>query len=157
MTDRVPLIHAAGAPRELPSGDGLLLDGARLGARSLAGRDIPVMRGSGWGEQALQGRLDRLSLARWQAVGASSTISVYGGQALTAQGTVTSRAVAATNMVTRARRVGAVSAAGAGSVSGWYFNSLSAAPLWTVGDGSGLGRECRARIFDRDRHHRERP
>lgn len=139
MSDRVPLVHDAGAVRELPAGDALLLDGARLGARSLAGRDFPAMRGGNWGEQAMQGRLDRMSIARWQAVGASSTINAYGGQAFTAQGTVTSRSPAATNMVTRARRVGAVSASGAGSACGWYFNSLSAAPLWTVGDGSGLG------------------
>lgn len=139
MAGRVPLIHRDGAACELPVGDALLIGGAQLGMATLAGRAMPTMRGIAWGEQALQGRLDRLSLARWQAVGAATTISVYGGQPLSVQGTVAVRTPSGATMVTRARRVGAVSPTSTGSLCGWYFNGISAAPLWTIGDGGGLG------------------
>ena len=148
MANRIPLVHANGELQELPGSDSLVLAGPAMaapvgrisiGARSLGGRELASMRGSAWGEEAVQGRLDRLALARWRATGNITTIVAEGAPALTSVGTVTARAVAAASMASRARRVGAVSAATAGSFAGWYLNSLTVAPMWSVGSGAGAG------------------
>ena len=142
MANRIPLVHANGELQELPASDSLMLAGlamaaptgrVAIGARLLGGRELVSMRGSTWGEEALQGRLDRLAIARWRAIGNITTLVAEGAPALTAIGTVTARAVTATSLASRARRVGAISAATTGSLAGWYLNTVTVAPMWKIG------------------------
>ncbi len=62
-------------------------------------------------------------------------MSNMGAAALTATGTLTARNVATTNILTRNRRLGVVSAATAASVAALRNSTAQ----WTVGNGSGLG------------------
>ena len=107
----------------------------QVGVRALAGRETLAARGSLWPEEQMQGRLDRLAVQRWRPTGNATTIIAEGAAALTQTGTATTRNVAATSFATRARRVGAVSAATAAALAGLH---LTVAPS-TIGDGAGLG------------------
>jgi hypothetical protein len=67
-----------------------------------------------------------------------------GGASLTSTGTLTARNVATTNILTRTRRLGHVSAASAGSVAG----TRNAAAQWTVGNAAALGGFFFATVFN---------
>ena len=140
MSDRNPVVYSGGFHQELPATDSLALAGApamtttariSTGQRTLAGREHFATRGSLWPEEAMQGRLDRLSVARWRAQGNAVTINAENAPALTAVGTPTARNVATTSMATRVRRVGAVSALTVGALAGWY----STVAQWSIGAG----------------------
>lgn len=87
-------------------------------------------------EDVLQSSIWRKKIALWDAPGNTTTVpGVMGLVPPTAVGTATSRNVSTTNVQTRARRLGYVSASTAGSLSGHYINQAQV----TIGGGDGFG------------------
>ena len=110
-------------------------DTVKLFARK-AGRMLPAFIGPSGLETAIQPHMGRNKIGYWNPPGNSTTLpGVFGMSAPTAQGTVTARNVATTNIATRVRRLGYVSAATAAGLCGHY----STVAQYTVGDGAGLG------------------
>jgi hypothetical protein len=108
----------------------------QVGGLDIAGRGLAASRGQYGATAALQPLLACRKLAYWNPPGNAATVpGVFGIAAPTALGTATARNVAATNLPTRMRRLGYVSAATAGSLAGHY----SATAQFTIGDGAGLG------------------
>lgn len=108
----------------------------RIFRRDLAGRQMPAFIGPTGLDTTLQPLLARNKIAWWSAPGNATTApGVLGIAAPTALGTATARSVATTNAATRARRLGYVSAATAGSLAGHYM----AAAQYSTGNGAGLG------------------
>jgi hypothetical protein len=104
--------------------------------RSNAGRLMPGFMGPSGLDTLLQPHIGRNRAAWWQPIGNATTVPIATGMAAgTAVGTATQRAVAVTNILTRMKRLGYVSAATAASLSGIYFTVAQ----YTVGDGAGLG------------------
>lgn len=102
-------------------------------ARFIAGRAFPAYVGPSGQDTALQPFLARNKIGYWCPQGNSTVLpGVLGYTASTALGTVTARNVVVSNMFTRMRRIGYVSAATAGSITG---ARVSVAQI-TTGDGS---------------------
>lgn len=100
--------------------------------RSIASRMMTAFMGPSGLDSALQPSLARNKVGWWCPPGNSTTVpGVLGLPALTATGTATTRNVATTNMATRMRRLGYVSAAGAGSLAG----ARAAIAQYTIGNG----------------------
>jgi hypothetical protein len=106
----------------------------RLFRREIAGRQLPAFRGPSGLESALQPLLARNKVLRIAPIGNGTTVSTEGAS-FQSTGTVTARNVATTNLFTRTRRIGYVSATAAGSTAGARHNLTQ----FTLGDGSGLG------------------
>lgn len=112
------------------------VSGMKLFTKKLANRVLPATICSSGMDAALQPATWRQKIGRWNPAGNSATVpSVDGLPALTAQGTVTARNVATTNLFSRTRRIGYVSAATAAAFAGHF----SPAAQFTTGDGAGLG------------------
>lgn len=111
-------------------------DYVKIFSQSLANRILPASIGpSGFGA-ALQPSMWRQKISRWNA--AASTVlapAIDGMPTQSVLGTPTLRSVATTNLLTRSRRLGYVSAETAASFCGHYGNSAH----WTTGDGAGVG------------------
>jgi len=106
--------------------------------RSNAGRLMPGFIGPSGLDSLLQPHIGRNRAAWWQPLGNATTVPITTGiAAATAVGTATSRNVAVTNLLTRMKRLGYVSAATAGSLAGHYWATAGA--QYTVGTGAGLG------------------
>lgn len=104
--------------------------------RLSAGRTVPSVIEPSGQEINMQQAMWRRQISLWVPPGNATTVpGVLGLPALTATGTATARTVATTNALTRMRRLGYVSAATAGSLSG----ARVAAAQVTTGDGAGLG------------------
>lgn len=85
----------------------------------IAGRQMLSIRGPSGIHTALQPVLSRNNIGIWDHPGNSTAaMSTWGLTAPTTSGTLTARTVATTNVATMSRRLGIVSAAGAGSVAG---------------------------------------
>lgn len=110
---RLPLVTAD------PGASGFA-DVLALYAVKRAGRMLPKVAGpSGW-DSTLQVSLSSNHLGIWSPVGNGTTVpGIFGMAALTITGTGTTRNVAAGNMFARAKRIGVVSAATAGSLAGY--------------------------------------
>ena len=107
-------------------------------SRQIANRNLPAFSGQNGLDSALQPFLARNKVGYWCPPGNATTApGVVGFSAATATGfTATSRSVATTNIFTRMRRLGYVSAATAGTVGQWRVNAYQ----YTVGSVStGLG------------------
>ena len=104
--------------------------------KKIAGRAMAAQIGPSGLDTTLQANLGGNKVAMWMPPGGSTTVpGVFGMAALTATGTVTARAVATTNLLTRMTRLGYVSAATAGSLAG----GREAVAKFTTGAGPGLG------------------
>ena len=104
--------------------------------KKIAGRAMAAQIGPSGLDTTLQANLGGNKVAMWMPPGGSTTApGVFGMAALTATGTVTARAVATTNLLTRMTRLGYVSAATAGSLAG----AREAVAKFTTGAGPGLG------------------
>lgn len=102
-------------------------------AKSVGGRIMPKWIGPAGVDTPIQPFLAGNSIGYWRPQGNATTVpGVLGYGALTAVGTATARNVATTNLFTRMRRIGFVSAAGAGSLT----SLRQAAAQITVGDGT---------------------
>ena len=109
-----------------------------LFVRSVASRLMPAFVGPTGLDAILQPHIGRSRTVRWQPIGNATTVPIVEGiLAPTAVGTATARNVATTNVLTRMKRLGYVSAATAGSLCSQYF--LAGAQQYTLGNGSGLG------------------
>lgn len=118
-----------------------------LWAGSVGGRILPKVKGPSGIDTALQPFLARNKIAYWCVPGNAATVpGVLGYTAVTATGTATARNVATTNVFTRMRRLGYVSAGTAGSLAGVRV----AAAQVTSGTGTlgGFIKVCRWGISD---------
>ncbi len=108
-----------------------------LFGRSIAGRVMPAFMGPSGLDSTLQPNLARNKVGYWAPPGNAATLpGVFGFTAPTTTGfTATARNVATTNLFTRMRRLGFVTAATAGTVGQWRV----AVSQYTIGNGSGLG------------------
>lgn len=123
----LPLVGAPAAPAA---------DRLRLFGGKKAGRMMPRFIGPSGLDVTLQPLLASNKIAWWNPPGNGPAVpGVLGMGAPTALGTVTARNVAATNMATRARRLGYVSAATAGSLCGQYGTTAQ----FTIGATGGIG------------------
>ena len=105
-------------------------------AKPLAGRMMLKQQGPSGLTTPLQPFLARNKIGYWASPGNATTVpGVFGYTAPTTTGTATTRSVTTASMFTRARRLGYVSAATAGSLCYQYVNVAQV----TVGDGSGNG------------------
>ncbi len=111
-------------------------DKLNLFAGRKASRMLPRFIGPSGLDVTLQTNFFSNKIGRWNVQGNGTTLPGNDGFiASTALGTATARNVAATNMATRARRLGYVSAATAGSLSGHY----QATAQFTIGATGGIG------------------
>ena len=106
-----------------------------LVGRDVGGRTMPGFIGPSGIPTALQPHLGRNRMSFVLPTGVTTGVSSVGFQTPVATGTVTARAITTTNLYTRLRRVGYVSAGPAGSLSG----VRSSAATVTTGAGSGVG------------------
>lgn len=105
-------------------------------AKSIAGRMLPKWVGPAGIDSAMQAFIATNKVAWWNPAGNATTVpGVVGFTAFTAVGTATARNVATTNMFTRTRRLGYVSASTAGSLT----SQRVAVAQYTLGTGTGLG------------------
>ncbi len=93
-------------------------DGVRVGAASIAERSMLASVDSGGHLTPTQPSFWGKKVGRWAPVGATTILS-DGIATATVQGTITTRDPTAVNFGRSLRRVGAVSAAGAGNSAGW--------------------------------------
>lgn len=112
-------------------------DTVRLFRRAIAGRQFPAFIGPSGLDSSLQPMLARNKVGYWCPPGNATTVpGVLGFTAPTITGfTATARNVATTNLFTRMRRLGYVTAATAAAVGQWRY----AAPQFTTGGASGFG------------------
>lgn len=109
-----------------------------LYAKSIAGRILPKIIGPSGFDTPLQAAFAQNKIAIYNPAGNSNTVPVIFGLNLTANGTAQARAVATTNVFTRARRIGYQSAGTAGSYTGLY--NVVANTQFTIGTGTvGVG------------------
>lgn len=108
-----------------------------LYATSIANRTLPKHINSSGRDDVLQVNLFRNKIGFWVPSGNSNTApGIFGLPTSTNVGTLTARNVATTNLATRIRRIGYVSAATAGSLAEQRF----AAAQYTAGTGiNGIG------------------
>lgn len=122
-------------------------DAVTMYSKSIGGRIMPKWIGPAGVDTAIQPFLAGNSIGYWRPQGNSTTVpGVLGYGALTAVGTATARNVATTNLFTRMRRIGYVSASTVGSLT----SLRQAAAQITVGDGtlSGFHKVTRFGISD---------
>jgi len=94
-------------------------DTVKIFNRQVGGRNMIAQVGPSGLDTALQPLLARNKVGFWCPPGNATTVpGVFGFTAYTASGTATTRNVATTNLFTRMRRLGYVSANGAGSLCG---------------------------------------
>ncbi|MFN0190948.1 MAG: hypothetical protein ACKVP5_03075 [Aestuariivirga sp.] len=111
-------------------------DRLNLFAGRKASRMLPRFMGPSGLDVTLQPLIASNKIGWWNPPGNSTTVpGVVGFAAPTAIGTATARNVAATNLATRSRRLGYVSAATAGSLSGHYSTTAQ----FTIGALGGIG------------------
>lgn len=120
----------------------------RLFGRSVANRMFPAFIGPSGLDATMQPSLARQKVGVWIPQGNSTTVpGVFGYGALTAVGTATARNIATTNLFTRMRRIGYVSAATPAALS----SLRQAVAQVHIGDGTGFGgffKVCRFGISD---------
>ena len=124
---RLPSVAGPSAPT---------VDTLQLAAMDYAGRQSLASRTSAGAVNVLQSLLARNKVGLWNPPGSSTTLpGIFGIVAPVSLGTVTTRGIATSNLLTRMRRLGYVSAATAGSFAGHYCSVNQ----FTIGDGAGLG------------------
>lgn len=109
----------------------------KIFSRNIANRLIPAFIGPSGLDSALQPLLARNKIGYWNPPGNATTVpGVFGFTAPTVTNfTATARYVVTTNMFTRMRRLGYVTAATAGSIGNWRVGINQ----YTLGVGTGLG------------------
>ena len=111
-------------------------DNVKMFGRKLAQRMLPASVGPAGLDAVLQPATWRQKIGIWTPPGNATTVpGVVGTTAWTAVGTVTARTVATTNLLTRMRRLGYVSAATTGSLT----SIRTGVAQYTTGTGAGLG------------------
>ncbi|MEZ5923919.1 MAG: DUF2793 domain-containing protein [Hyphomicrobiaceae bacterium] len=109
--------------------------GVSIFTRKVANRRLPAYIGPAGIDSVLQPFLGRNKIGYWAPGGNNSAaVSTIGLAASSETGTRTARSVATTNMFTRMRRLGIVSAATAGSLCGSRYTGVQ----FTTGTGDGI-------------------
>lgn len=129
----------------IPPVDRLVLFGMRFGPSG--GRVMAAAMGPSGMDYPLQPSIWRQKISRWNAPSnATSAPGVDGMPVLSAGGAFTSRAVATTNALTRAKRLGYVSTTTAGNYAGVF----QTAAQFTLGNGTvgGFFMACRFGVSD---------
>lgn len=107
-------------------------------ARNMANRIMPAFVGASGLDTSIQPFLGRNRSVWWQPLGNATTAPITTGiAAATILGTATARNVATTNILTRMKRLGYVSATTASAFAGIHWGA--GALQYTIGNGSGLG------------------
>lgn len=120
-----------------PSADQITFVPQRLVATG--GRVLPRWRTEDGVNITVQPHWGRNSIVYAQALGGTSAALTWSGlTALSVTGTPTLRSITTTSRLTRAKRLGYVSAATAGSAAGWT-NTSNTMCQWTVGGAAGSG------------------
>ena len=131
LTDAGELLLPYVATPAAPATDVLNLFAGRK-----ANRMMPRFMGPNGLDVTLQPSIFSNKIGRWNPPGNATTVpGVDGFTAPTALGTATARNVASTNMATRSRRLGYVSAATAAAICG-HYNTVS---QFTIGATGGIG------------------
>lgn len=113
-------------------------DTLNIYARLKGGRMLLGANGPAGLDHIVQAHIAHNKVGWWSPPGNAATVpGVAGLAAPSAIGTTTARNVATTDMATRSRRLGYVSATAAASLAGHY--ALAAGLQFTIGDGAGLG------------------
>lgn len=122
-------------------------DGIKLFNKKIATRNFASGVGSSGMDYVYQPSMWRQKVFHWSACGYNGSATLIGADTFTTIGTVTARTVASNNLFTRTRRLGYVSAATAGALSGMY----STVNRFSTGTGAGLGGffySCRFAVTD---------
>ena len=107
-----------------------------LYGKTFANRTMPTIIGASGMDYALQPATWRQKIGLWTPAGNITTVpAIVGMGTFTATGTATARTVATTNLFTRTRKLGYVSAATAAALTGIRMPAAQ----YTTGNGSGLG------------------
>ena len=105
-------------------------------ANDIGGRMMLMQMGPSGLDTALQPHMGGNKVSVWMPPGNATTVpGVFGMSAMTATGTATTRTISTTNLLTRMSRIGYVSVATAGGLSG----IREAQNKFTTGAGGGLG------------------
>ncbi len=124
------MLNANASPTTPASGN------VKLFGKTIASRVFPAFVGATNIDAAVQPSIWRQKIAFLNPPGNSSaSITPISMAGFTNVGTATARNVASTNLLTRTRRIGFVSAGTAGSLSGTFLGVAQ----FTTGDGTGLG------------------
>ncbi len=109
----------------------------KLFANNIAGKEMPAFRGDTGLAATLQSFLGRTRIGMWNfCADSSDPLGVFGLPVPSFVGFgIILRLLATTNLFTRMRRTGGLSASAAGSFAGVY----NLEQLFTIGNGSGLG------------------
>ncbi|GIV43978.1 MAG: hypothetical protein KatS3mg035_1101 [Bacteroidia bacterium] len=112
------------------------ISGGTLFVLDKAGRSMFAQTCTNNLKYSFQPSLHGNKIAYWNPPGNAATIpGVFGMPNLRANGTVTTRSVSTTNLLTRTKRLALVSSSATGSFAGYRAPSRQ----YTIGDGSGLG------------------
>ena len=115
-----------------PPADTVKLFGKKIGGS----RIMPAAVGPSGIDYAIMPSMWRQKIGIWVPAGSSTTVpGIFGIAAWSAVGTVTNRNMATTNLLTRMRRMGWVSATAAGSLA----SIRTGVGQFTTGNGAGLG------------------
>jgi hypothetical protein len=113
-------------------------------ARAIANRQMIAQIGPSGLDTALQPFLARNKVGYWDPQGNSTSVpGVFGITPPTSVGTATTRNVATTNLASRMRRIGYVSAAATNSTAGQYITVSQFSGGSAINDGSGFFYVCR--------------
>lgn len=153
-------VFAGAANVEIDNGDLVLMENAspvtpatgmvKLFCKKIAQRFFAAFVGPSGLDVIIQPAMFRQKVFTWNPQGNATTLpGVFGFQAPNALGTATARNVASTNLLTRMKRLGYVSAATAAAFCGHWHPAVGA--QLTTGNGAGLGGffySCRFAITD---------
>ena len=114
------------------------VSGVRIFVSNIGGRKMASGIGPSGVDFPFQPHTGRARAAWWQPLGNATTVPITTGFAApTTLGTATARNVATTNIATRMKRLGYVSTASSGSVTGHFF--LAGTQQYTLGTGPSGG------------------
>lgn len=112
-TDNGDVVFAENASPVAPSA------GSKIFGSSSGGRQMPAAIGPAGSKMLLQPFIAQRNMSLWiPSSPGATTFTALGSTATSVTGTLTGRALATTNSLTGSKRIGVVSAAGAGSVAG---------------------------------------
>lgn len=144
-TDNGDVVIADNATPVAPSA------GSKIVSQIIAGRSMPGCLPAVGNVYKFQPSMARKAIGMWNPQGNATALALYGataGGAPFINGTATARNPVSTSMFTSARRLGYVSAGGAGSVAGIDYHGFQS--VWR-GNASGLGGffySCRFGVAD---------
>jgi len=109
-------------------------------SKSIGGRIMPKFMGPSGFDTAVQASIAQNKVSLYNPTGNSNVVPVIFGHNFTATGTATARNIATTNVFSRAKRIGYVTAATANNIAGLSNPTTATGNQYTVGTGTvGVG------------------